>query len=164
MDTYGVEKTPIKGVWKLGKLDPTANWDEYIQSNRRFGCSSPDRRVKNLIQFLGLSFEDRSHANPQNPRVKRPKWHVDAYPSDRTKTIPGIYSNDMITMISGEDGTLFRKSNRSIWKSEPWTIYFINYDVVHASPLVDKPRLLHRFDLDREKRGRLHPKIGRKLS
>jgi hypothetical protein len=160
MDTYAVKKTPIKGVWELGRLTP-----DYNVITTGFHRTEPDIRVLGLANYLGISVENGSYFNPsgnpgQVPMSKKLDWHVDNFVyGGKLKTKPSEGSEDCILMIAGTCATRFRKFDGSIWRARPWTIYFVRYYVVHATPRTKTPRCMSRLYVQ-EKRASLKFKVS----
>ena len=156
MDSYSFEKTRIPGIWELGTLDPiplkeiAGNY--YTLTGK--GHIKSDRRIRQLMEFLGFKYRPRHIKNPQimNDGIG---WHVDY--EDRFLVCnpdPGTLKRWpwMITLVAADGPTKGTKIRRFYYKTylETWKIYLIHRCVIHDSPepeLYEEYRIMNRYDI-----------------
>ena len=155
MDKYYFQETRFPGVWELGTLDPIPlNKISKYYTSSSLGQIKSDRRVRQLMQFLGFKFRPRHAKNPQNSS-NEPGFHVDGEdyfllgnPNPRyLRKVPW-----MIILIAADDphaqGTKIKRFFGGGYL-EAWRIYLMHRCVLHDSPEPQpgKYRLMNRYDI-----------------
>ena len=145
-DVYQVRKTPIEGLWELARLNPrplTSYMKQSHKSLRRItrAWSIPDKRIKDLLEFLQIKYRNRSYRNPNSIG-----WHVDGNGSFVN------YRKYMIVCVASNEkhlGTEFARGSIKPFASKAWRVYLVGNAIVHRSPqnYKDYERYLFRFDV-----------------
>ena len=151
MDNYYFQKTRFPGIWELGSLDPIKIEETHYMGHCKLRGS--DRRVRKLMDFLGLKYRARNIINPQN--MSKIGWHID-FENDIVGNPKPTYLKKwpwMIIMVASNsretEGTRIRRTAYATGHLESWKIYLTHRCVMHDSPEKETKytRFLNRYDI-----------------